>query len=65
MTYRFFHVVSPTAHTREIKEHKTRKTALDGPKGLGCDITDLLLVQSSLPAEFIMSSRAEQSFLSH
>lgn len=65
MTYRFLHEISPTAHTREIKEHKTSKTALDGPKGLGCDITDLLLQQISLPAEFIMSSRAEQPFLSH
>lgn len=63
MTYKFLHEISPTAHSKEIKEHKTRKTALYGPKGLECDITDLLLVQSSLLAEFIMSSRAEQSFL--
>jgi len=48
-----------------LKEHKTRKTALYGPKGLECDITDLLLVQSSLRAEFIMSSRVEQSSMYH
>jgi len=65
VTNKCLHEISLTAHSKEIKEHKTRKTALYGPKGLECDITDLLLVQSSLRAEFIMSSRVEQSSMYH